>query len=166
MTTTLAVVHIAGALIALEILGLGLIRFAQWSDEQSRARAMQDLSRALDIPVADIENPAHSARIVEFLSSRFAPDVLDNRLSDLLGTMLVYWKWAGYLLQYGFLVVVLWQAMTHDRAVSVYAWLVLAMSLGVWAFSLLLSWLCLLTTGRYPGQARRTRNKLQRLAGA
>jgi hypothetical protein len=163
MTTSLALVHLIGALMALEVLGLGLIRFAHWSDERSRAQAMQDLSRALHVPLSDIEKPEHSARIVAFLSERFAPDVLDNRLSDLMGTMQVYWKWAGYLLQYGFLVVVMWQAMTQDKALSVYAWLVLVIALGVWAFSLLVSWLCLLTTGRYPGQARRTRNRLQRL---
>lgn len=163
MTTSLAIVHLLGALIALELLGLGLIRVAQWSDEKNRARAMQDLARALNISPAEIENPIHSARIVQFLSARFDAALLDNRLSDLLGTMQVYWKWAGYLLQYGFLVLVIWHSLTQDKGLSVYAWLVLVIALGVWAFSLLVSWLCLLTTGRYPAQARRTRNKLAQL---
>lgn len=164
MTTTVAVAHIVGALVALEILGIGFIQFADWTDTKGRTRALADIASALGIPLAGIEDPAHSTSIVEHLRNRFDPALLDNRLSDLCGTLQVYWKWAGYLVQYGFLVLVMWQAMTYDKSVSVYAWLVLAIALAAWSFSLLFSWLCHVSTGRYPGQARRTLNKLSRIS--
>lgn len=164
MTTIVAVAHIVGALVALEILGIGFIRFAHWSDAKGRTKALADIASALSIPLADIEDPAHSTSIVEHLRNRFDPALLDNRLSDLCGTLQVYWKWAGYLVQYGFLVLVMWQALTYDKTVSVYAWLVLAIALLAWSFSLLFSWLCHVSTGRYPGQARRTLKKLSRIS--
>lgn len=163
MSTTQALLHLIGAVAALEALGLWLARVARWSEEKSRRQAMQDLSTALGIALSDIENPVHTGRIVDFLEKRFDPELLDNRLSDLLGTMQVYWKWAGYLLQYGLLLAVTWQAITHDKSVTVYAWLVLPIALVVSAFSMLISGLCRVATGRYPAQARRTRRNISRI---
>ncbi len=160
MPTLIAIGHITGAFIVLSAFGLGVLMLAEWESERNRKAALQEMSLSLGIPVGELDNTEHQARIIEFAALRFSPELLRNRLSDLCGWVQTGWGWLGALLQAGVLLAVIWYTVTDDLSNSVYAWWIIAVFFFFWVSSVLFALTCKLLTGRFPSQARQARKML------
>lgn len=160
MSTLISIGHIVGAIIAQVALGFGLQMLGEWEIERNRKAALQELSIALGIPVSELDNVEHEAKVVKFAAARFDSELLRNRLSDLCGWIQTGWGWFGMLLQAGILLGVIWFTITEDPSISVYAWSIIAVVIFFCIVSVLFGLACKLLTGRYPGQAREARKIL------
>jgi hypothetical protein len=160
MSVLIAIGHIVGALIALVAFGVGILMLAGLEIERNRKSALQEASLSLGIPVSELDNPEHQAKVVQFVATRFSSELLRNRLSDLCGWVQMSWGWLGTLLQAGILLGVIWYTVTDDLSNSVYAWWIIAVAVFFWISSVLFALACKLLTGRFPGQARQARKML------
>jgi hypothetical protein len=160
MSVLIAIGHIVGALIALVTFGVGILMLAGWEIERNRKSALQEASLSLVIPITELDNPEHHARLVQFVATRFSSELLRNRLSDLCGWVQMGWGWLNMLLQAGIFLGVIWYSVTDDLSNSVYAWWVIAVAFFFWISSVLFALACKLLTGRFPGQAKQARKML------
>jgi hypothetical protein len=160
MSTLIAIGHIFGALFALVALGIGILALAGWESGRNRKFALQEMSLSLGIPVDELDNAEHEAKVVQFVAARFSSELLRNRLSDLCGWVRTGWGWFGTLLQTGILLGVIWYTVTDDLSNSVYAWWIIAVAFFFWISSVFFALACKLLTGRFPGQARQARKML------
>lgn len=160
MSTFIAIGHIVGALIALVVFGLGILMLSNWEIERNRKFALQEMSLDLGIPVGELDNFEHQAKVVQFAATRFSTELLRNRLSDLCGLVQAGWSILGTLLQAGILLGVIWYTITDDLSNSVNAWWIIVVAFFFWISSVLFALTCKLLTGRFPGQARQARKML------
>lgn len=160
MTTLIAIGHIVGALIALFAFGLGVLLVAGWETERNRKAALKEMSLALGLPVDELDNAEHQAKVLQFAAARFSSELFRNRLSDLCGLVQTGWGWLGTLLQVGVILGVIWYTFTDDLFNAVHAWWVIAVAFSFWISSVMFALLCKLLTGRFPGQARQARKML------
>lgn len=160
MQTLLAIGHIVGAFIALETFGLVLVTFLNFRVAHYQKKSLQRISFTLSLPVDEIDNEENSAKVLKYFVDRYDPDLLRNRLSDLCGSLQMVWKWIGYLLQYGFLIGVSWFTFTESLANAVNAWFVLLAAVFVFISTWVFGMVCLLLTGRGPGEAKRERDRV------
>ena len=70
------------------------------------------------------------------------------------------WGWLSNLLQVGIVVAVGWSMFTDGAQNAAYMWLVLAVAVFFWLASVAFSLLCVVLTGRYPGEAKAARKLL------
>jgi hypothetical protein len=154
MSALIAIGHIVGTLIVLSVLGIGVLMLAGWESERNSKAALQETALELGIPVHELDNAEHQAKVIEFAAIRFSPELLRNRLSDLCGWVQTGWGWLGALLQAGVLLAVIWYTVTDDLSNSIHAWWVIAVFFFFWISSVLFALACKLLTGRFPGQAR------------
>ena len=164
MSILMAIGHIVGAVIALTVWGLCVLVLAGWQAGKNQRAALEEASLALGILVSDLENAEHQEKVVKFAAEKFSSELFRNRLSDLCGWIQVGWNWLGTLVQWGFLIGVIWYTFTDGLANSVHAWWVIAIALGFWIPSVLFALVCKLLTGRFPGQARHARKMLADVA--
>src|SRR5262249_26064052 len=115
-----------------------------------------ELALKLRVPVTELEKEELIPKIVEVQAERFSNDLLRNRLSDFCGVIRTIWGWLGSLLQIGVLLAVIWYTFS-DRSAAVFAWSIVGIGLFFSITAILFSFLCLLLTGRYPGQAKAAR---------
>ena len=160
MSALIAIGHIVGAIIVLFGFGIAVLMVAGWESERNRKAALQEMSLSLSIPVGELDNAEHQARVIEFAATRFSPELLRNRLSDLCGLIQTGWGWLGTVIQAGVLLAVIWYSVTDDLSNSVYAWWIIAVAFFFWVSSVLFALACKLLTGRFPGQARQARKML------
>jgi hypothetical protein len=160
MPALIATAHILGAFIALSALSLSVLMLAGWESERNRKAALNEMSIALVIPVGELDNAEHQARIVQFVATRFSSELLRNRLSDLCGWIQTGWGWLGTFVQVVILLSVIWYTITDDLSNSVHAWWIIAVWFFFWLSSVLFALTCKLLTGRFPGQARQARKML------
>lgn len=160
MSTLIAIGHIIGALIVLVAFGIGVSLLAAWENERNQKAALEEMSLALGIPVADLDNAQHQARVIQFAGARFSTELFRNRLSDLCGWAQIGWSWLGTLLQAIVLLGVIWYTLKDDLSNSVHAWWIVAIGLFFWIASVAFALMCRLLTGRFPGQARGARKML------
>ena len=160
MSALIALGHIIGAIIALIILGIGILILAGWEIERNKKAALQEAILSLRIPIDDIENSEHLDRIVQFTAEKYSSELFRNRLSDLCGWIQTGWGWIGNLLQVFFLLWVVWYTVKDDTSYRVHAWWIVGISLFFWISSVVFSFACKLLTGRFPGQARQARKFL------
>ena len=164
MSTLIAIIHIVGAIIVLLAFGIGILMLAGWESERNQKIALQEASLALGIAVSDLDKAEHLEKIVQFAAARSSSELLRNRLSDLCGWIQTGWGWLSNLLQAGVLLGVIWYTITSDLSNSVHAWWVVAVAFFFWISSVLFAFACKLLTGRFPGQARKTRKFLAEAA--
>lgn len=157
----LAIVHVIGALGVSFALGLLLLFIGAWEQDRSRKRRLQDASIALSVPAASLEtDDSLTPRLIQYSSQRFSSELLRNRLSDLCGTLQTAWGWLSNLLQVGIVVAVAWAMFADGAQNAVYMWLVPAVAVLFWLASVAFSLLCVVLTGRYPGEAKAARKFL------
>ena len=157
MEAILAIVHITGALITLLALGYAFILFNGWRQKKIHRQEQEDIAIQLGITVFELEKDAYSKKIIALLSNRFSNDYLKNRLSDLCGLVQTCWAWLSFLVQIGVLIVVIWTTFSDSLDNAIYAWLLLMIAIFFWIVEISFSLVCKLLTGRYPGQAKRSR---------
>jgi hypothetical protein len=166
MNLLTAVAHILGAVIALFAFGAATFALAAWEAKRNQTAGAEEISIALGIPVARLEDPEHAQRIVQFSAARFSTDLFRNRLSDLCGVFQTVWGWMGALLQIGLLAGVIWYAIVDDATNAVHAWWTVAIAIFCWIASVAFSLLCKLLTGRFPGQAKQARKSLAKFVSS
>lgn len=155
-----AAMHIVGAVIALILMSTLLYVFAAWIDKSYSRRVMQQASIDLALPISDLSSPAFERDLIRYFGAKYSHDLLKNRLSDLLGAMLTAYTWVASLVQIVFIGFVIWFTLTDDQGNAVYAWFVLPISLIAFVLALGVHYLCVLLTGRFPGQANQGRKML------
>ena len=160
MSVTLALAHIAGAVIVVLAFGFGVLALWMWGQERIHKAAREEMSIALGISVDRLDDPENANRIVQFAAELFSSEKFQNRLSDLCWWVLVTWGWLSNLIQGGILIAVIWYSFTDSPSNAIYAWWVLAVAFLFWVISMALVFLCKLFTGRFPGQASLGRKNL------
>jgi hypothetical protein len=154
----LAIVHVVGALGVSFAFGLLVLFIGAWEQKRVQKRRLQDASIALGVPAASLDtDESLIPRLIQYSSQRFSGELLRNRLSDLCGALRTAWGWLSTLLQVGIVVAVGWAMFADGAQNAAYMWLVLAVAVFFWLASVAFSLLCLVLTGRYPGEAKAAR---------
>lgn len=156
-----AAMHVFGALVVTVLFGIITAAIGSWEDGRIRRRRAQDASIALGVPVDAIENDASVLpRLLQYASQRSSDELLRNRVSDLCGLIRVAWGWLGWIVEVGVLVGVSWNMHTGGAENAVLMWLMPIAAVFFWLASIVFSLLCLLLTGRYPGEAKAARKAI------
>jgi hypothetical protein len=159
----LAIFHVVGALGASCAFGLLVLFVGAWEQKRVQKRRLQDASIALGVPAASLHTDESLVpRLLEYSSQRFSGELLRNRLSDLCGALRTAWGWLSALLQVGIVVAVGWAMVADGAQNAAYMWLVLAVAVFFWVASVAFSLLCVVLTGRYPGEAKAARKLIAR----
>lgn len=157
----IAVLHVVGALGLTTAFGLLTIAIGAWEEERVRKRRLQDAAIALGVPVAAVENDTSLIPdLIQYASRRSSDELLRNRLSDLSGLVRTGWGWLGALLQVAIVGGVCWLMYTEGSQGAPAMWLVLLAAIFFWLTSVAFSFICLLLTGRYPGEAKSARKAI------
>ncbi len=156
----IATLHVIGALAVSFAFGMLVLVIGAWEQERVRKRRLQDLGIALGVPVTSLENEELTPRLMEYLSRRYSSELLRNRLADLCGMVRMAWGALSTIVQVVVIAVVGWQMYDSGSDVAVAMWSVPALALFFWLMSAAFSLVCLLFTGRYPGEPREARKSL------
>jgi len=157
----LAIVHVVGALSVSFGFTLLILWVGVWEQKRARKRRLQDASIALGVPATSLEtDDSLIPRIVQYSSQRFSAELLRNRLSDLCGALRTAWGLLGTLLQVGVVAAVGWAMYVDGAQNAAYMWCMLAVAVFFWLASVGFSLLCLVLTGRYPGEAKAARKSI------
>ena len=160
MSGLVATAHIGGALVTLAVLGILLLFIGQWETEKTQQRRLQAVAVQLGVSIERLEDEALSHRLVQLLADRASTELLRNRLADLCGIVQTLWGWVGGLAQWGILAGVIWFTVAESNTNSVFAWVAVATAVFFWLVSVAFSYLCLLLTGRFPGEPKAARKAL------
>ena len=157
--TVVATGHVVGALIAWGAVQTGhapMKSLIERADQSQR----RDMAQALGIPLVEFDDAKHHVQVARLVNERFSSELLRNRLSDLCGLLLRGWWWTGAVIQLGIFITVCWLLFDEGSSVASTMWfvpgaalLLLLMRHSAWL-------LCKLLTGRFPGEARARRMRL------
>lgn len=157
----MAILHVVGALGMSFVFGIVVLLIGTWEQERIQRRRLQDASIALGVPVASLENDEKLiSRLIQYSSQRYSGELLRNRVSDLCGPLRTAWGWLSTLVQVVIVGGVGWSMYTEGAQSAVFMWSVLAASIFFWLASVAFSFVCLLLTGRYPGEAKLARKSI------
>ena len=140
--------------------GMLVLVIGAWEQERVRKRRLQDLGIALGVPVTSLENEELTPRLMEYLSRRYSSELLRNRLADLCGMVRFAWGALAHIVQFIAIAVVGWQMYDSGLDMAIAMWSVPALALFFWVMSAAFSLVCLLFTGRYPGEPKEARKSL------
>ena len=149
-----AAAHIVGAILALFALGALLLFIGVKEGEWNKRRLLQELATRLGVPVQALDEERYADQIVKFTSERTSSELFRNRLSDLLGWVRTLWNLLGALLQVFALGAAVWLSVTENSSNAVVAWFAPGIALVFWIVAVVFSLVCLVLTGRFPGEAR------------
>lgn len=157
----MAIVHVVGALSLTSIFGLLAVFIGVSEQKRVQKRRLQDASIALGVPLSSVENDESLIpRLIQYSSQRYSNEMLRNRVSDLCGLLRSAWGLLGGLLQVGAVAGIGWYMYTDGAQNAVVMWSVLALAIFFWLSSVVFSFICLLLTGRYPGEAKMARKSI------
>lgn len=154
MPILVAIAHVAGAVLSVLAFGLCVMLQAGWQRERNTKAAAQEASLALDIPVSEFGKPEHQRPIHEYIIHRYSSKRLKDRTAQLVEVAQGALRWCGVTLQVAIVGYVTWRSVTHDPAISIYAWCILAVAVFFWLVSVALDAACKRVIGQYPGQRR------------
>ena len=155
-----ATFHILGALVVSLVLVFVSLWLKAWDQERIQKRRLRDVSLALGVPLAALDNEDLAPKILQYSSQRFSGELLRNRLADLCGVLCVVWVWSGSFVQLAIVAAVAWQIYESGPENAMFMWAVVAAGLFFWTCNVLFSLACLLATGRYPSEPRLARQSL------
>jgi hypothetical protein len=156
----IAVLHILGALVSLLAISTPLFFLGFWIDQRNAERGLQDATVDLGRPLSEFDSPEFAPELLRYLGAKYSDDLIKNRLSDFLGSVLTAFNWLLVLIQLVVVGSVAWYSFTENQTYAVYAWFVLLIPVFGLIISLCVSVLCKLVTGRFPGQAKQARKIL------
>ncbi|MCJ8352386.1 hypothetical protein [Moritella sp.] len=162
MDIVIAIAHIAGSIVVLIIFSTLVMYMASIEAEKIQKQASAEVSVALGIPVEKLESEAYAKKILEYSHHKFSSDLFQNRLSDLCGSIRTLWDWLSTIAQLLILAVVCWYTVTDNLDNAIYSWWLVGAGIAFWLISYVFSLTCNLFTGRYPGQAKRTRESVSK----
>ena len=143
-------------------------------DDEAGAEAQPETDRAVvetegqdvadgqaDDPVADdLDDEAIAHRVIEYSSAKYKSELFRNRLSDLCGGIRTAWAWLWSIIQLLITVAVIWSTAKESIENAVYAWWAVGAYMLCWLTSIAFSLVCYFLTGRYPGEAAKSRKGL------
>lgn len=160
MELLIAIAHIVGAMMAVLVLGFITFLIASWEADRNRKHELEQASIKLGVSAGELDNEALIFKFLQLSPERFSSEFLRNRISDLCGVVRTLWSWLGSLLQAVVLIGVVWYTVTDNLQTAAYAWFSIAIALFFSIASVIFSLICLLLTGRYPGQAKQARKSM------
>ena len=166
MQTMFAILHIFGAVVVDVILGTCLYFARVALDRRITKRELAEAALAMGIPFVALEDSGNFPKLVKWSYSKFNSELFRNRLSDLVGFVLVAWGWLGAALQIALLLWVIYETITSSFSYAPYAWFIIAIELFFLLVIIAVSLFCKVLTGRYPGQAHRARAALSKAVDA
>jgi hypothetical protein len=157
-----AILHVLGAFIVTFAIGLFVLWLGSWEVERTQKRRLQDASVAIGVPVSALalEGSDVDPRFLSYVSQRFSGELLRNRIADLCGIVRTGWGWFGAFLQLVVVAMVFWDMYESGSGSAVLMWSVVAITLVFWFSSVFFSLVCLLLTGRYPGEPKAARKAI------
>jgi len=152
-----AIGHIGGSLIA--IMALGMIRFLldAWESKKVEGKRLREVANKLGVSVDDLDDEAIAHRVIEYSSAKYKSELFRNRLSDLCGGIRTAWAWLWSIIQLLITVAVIWSTAKESIENAVYAWWAVGAYMLCWLTSIAFSLVCYFLTGRYPGEAAKSR---------
>lgn len=157
----MAIFHVVGALAASFAFGILALVIGAWEEERIKKRRLQDVSIALGVPIAALENKEEIVpSLIQYSAQRYSGELLRNRVSDFCGLLRTAWGWLSTVVQVGIVGGVSWSIFTNGAESAALMWLVPAASLFFWFASIAFSFACLLLTGRYPSEAKLARKSI------
>lgn len=156
----IAVFNILGALLVTSAFWNFLLFISRWKINRNKKSESQYFATKLGVAVEDLGDVNLNSKILELASERFSIDHLSNRLSDLCGAFQVAWVWLGFSIQIIILLGVIWLTFTDSLTNSINAWWIVIVGVFFWIISALFSFICHILTGRYPGQAKKSRTAM------
>lgn len=166
MELLIAVAHIAGSFLMLIALGVGLLTFSNWETNRNGKQILEEAAIKLGVAMSDLDKDEVRPELIRYFSERYSGELFRNRLSDFCGLIRAIWDWFGIILQWAFLIGVIWYSVTDGISTAVYAWIVLPIALFFTVCGIIFSLVCKLLTGRYPGQAKAVRKILSNFLSA
>lgn len=160
MDMLIAVGHLVGSVVAWVLLGVIIFAGSAWFDERRRASLLAEAAIHLGTSVSELEAGAKAAEFTKWTADRHSSELLRNRISDALGVIRAIWDWIGLAAVLATLVGVGWIAFTDDLSNAVNAWWILPIYTFFVVTNTVYCLLCIVLTGRIPGQARAVRKEL------
>jgi ABC-type multidrug transport system fused ATPase/permease subunit len=153
----IAAVHRLGSIITVLVLYFAIFLFDQWRSVRYQKRIDKEDSFTLGIRLENIEKEENAQKLLELYADKFSSDLLRNRISDFCGLIHLAWGLLAFIVQTGVVITVCWYMITKTTDAAVLAWSILGMLILVCLITWSLSFVCLILTGRFPGEAKSKR---------
>jgi hypothetical protein len=161
--TSIATLHIAGAIVVLRILYPLTHSLEDWMNDRFIRQRSEWASITLGVKVEDLLSETNLPEYVKLLANSYSSELLRNRVADLYDIFVTAWVKTGQLVQVIISLSVLWYTFTNNTDIAIYAWAVVGMEIAIPLVSLPALYACRLFTGRNPGEPKRTRKAISEL---
>lgn len=158
MEIIIALGHLAGAVLASMLIGLLLAKLANQISKKMFEHGSAERTIKLGSGVAEFDYNKLSPAHLQYLSERYSSELLNNRLSDFIGVIQIIWGWGGFAAQVIVFCFVAWNTFADGLSNAVFAWSLIAISIFTWVVLYVISFICYLLTGRFPGEAKQQRS--------
>ena len=166
MLLLIAIGHILGSIVVMVLLWLFVMQITAWEVQRTKKRKSEEIALSLGITIDELNDEAIAPRIFQYASERYSNELLRNRLSDFVGTIIAAWGWLGFIAQLCTLAGVIWNSINNGADNAVFAWSVVGIGVIFMLTSVFVSLGCRLLTGRYPCEAKQTRKALVEVLAA
>lgn len=157
ISVLVAIFHIVGTVVTLVVFGHLVVGILQSLQERNHKRVLQEIATTLGLPMSALEKKVNRPKYVQVASERYSNELLRNRLSDLCGVMLTLWVLIGALIQWGIVGYTIWLLFTEGPSIGLFPWVAVGVAIFFWLASMILLFACYILTGRFPGEARASR---------
>lgn len=157
MDLATAVGHALGALSATAVLHAAFFVFSQKVAKRRTTEELESIGAQLGIPAGELTDPRHAQSMQQEALRRCSKELFRNRASDALGAMLrvLAWLVSASMIAIPLMAgVICWYDRTLDLTML---WAMPIIYAAYVMLASLVSFICLIMTGRTPGQAKMTR---------
>jgi hypothetical protein len=144
--------------IAILILDFCWYVFIYWESDKNQKESVVEAMLALKIPPDEAYSEESLQVIYRYISEKYSSEFIKNRFSDFCGSIRMVWDLIGALFRYAFIIILIWKAISEDNMQIFNALFAIVVALFFFIPSLIFSLFCKVLTGRYPGQARKSRS--------
>ena len=156
----IAIFHLAAATIVSGAIGIFVFLLSVYEATRNQKRQFAELSLTHGVALPDLDSGRLPSEFVRLLSMRYGSDLLQNRISNFAGTIRTLWGWIGFAINSVISVAVLWFTFAKDYGIAPLMWSIVGIQLFFFLASVAFSLVCKLATGRYPGEAKQSRDAL------
>lgn len=149
--------HLVGALSAVTVLHALFFVTARKVADRRAVSELESIGAQIGIPPDELMNSEHDAAIRGAAMVRYSSELFRNRLSDVVGLMLTVAGWLSAAVQLGITAGTAWYCWQNEAIDLMALWLMPLAYLLYLLFVATVSAVCLVITGRMPGQAKMTR---------
>lgn len=157
MEIIIALGHLVGAILASILIGLFLAEIANRISKKIFEHGSAERAIKLGTDITELDYNKLSPAHLQYLSERYSSELLSNRLSNFIGVIQIVWGWGGLAVQVIVFCFVTWNTFADSLSNAVFAWSIIAISIFTWIVLYVISFICYLLTGRFPGEAKQQR---------